>query len=301
MVSEVRRTRVSIGLPVYNGERFLAQTLDSALAQTFPDFELIISDNASVDGTEEICRRYARNDPRVRYFRNRENLGAAVNFNRVFHLSSAEYFKWLAADDILHKDFLARCVEALDSNPEAILAYPRARCLDENGNMFLDAGEDGHMAWLPRASDRFRQLLDGKPWCMLFVFGLIRSDALASTRLLRNFIGSDCNLIADLALRGSFCEVPERLSFMRLHADSSTWHRRRTRELVAFFDPRIRGRLAIAISRQRRYFEYFVSIFRSDLSAREKLGLAAHNVLRPLRRLPRPALSRRRSGERRAA
>src|SRR6266536_1939108 len=89
------RTRVSIGLPVFNGERFVAEAIDSILAQTFEDFELIISDNASTDGTEEICRCYAEKDERIRFVRNRENYGAAFNFNQTFHLSSGGYFKWV--------------------------------------------------------------------------------------------------------------------------------------------------------------------------------------------------------------
>ncbi|MEX0801673.1 MAG: glycosyltransferase family 2 protein [Dehalococcoidia bacterium] len=301
MITEVRRTRVSIGLPVYNGERYIRQALDSVLAQTFAEYELVISDNASTDETEMICREYAERDERVRYFRNRENLGAAANYNRAFRLSNGEYFKWLAADDVLHRHFLQRCVEALGAHPDAVLAYPRARCIDEHGNMFLDADDGGHMHWQPRASDRFRQLLDESPWRVLFIFGLIRADALAATRLIGNFLGSDCNLVAELALRGSFHEVSERLSFIRLHPDSSSWHQQRTRERAYFFDPRIRGRLALAVSRQRRYFEYFRSILRSDLPAAQKLALVAHNAFRPLRRLPRLPRPRRDAEEREAA
>ena len=92
--------RVSVGLPVYNGERYLNEALDSILRQTFEDFELIISDNASSDRTEEICEEYARNDKRIRYSRSSENLGVAWNFNRVAGLSTSEYFRWATADDL---------------------------------------------------------------------------------------------------------------------------------------------------------------------------------------------------------
>ena len=93
--------RVSIGLPVYNGDNYLAETLDSILAQTFTDFELIISDNGSTDRTEAICRRYAAQDHRVRYVRNPSNLGAARNYKRAFELARGEYFKWNGHDDPL--------------------------------------------------------------------------------------------------------------------------------------------------------------------------------------------------------
>src|SRR3954470_1068595 len=95
-----RRPRVSIGLPVYNGQRFLAPAVSSLLAQTFADFELVICDNASTDDTEAICRRFAERDPRVRYHRNEQNVGAAPNFNRALALSTGQYFKWAAHDDL---------------------------------------------------------------------------------------------------------------------------------------------------------------------------------------------------------
>src|SRR5438132_13873019 len=95
-----RRSQVSIGMPVYNGERYLSGALDSLLSQTLADFDLIISDNASTDATESICRSYAAHDSRIRYFRNENNLGAAANFNRAFELCGGEFFRWAAHDDL---------------------------------------------------------------------------------------------------------------------------------------------------------------------------------------------------------
>src|SRR5215211_4893186 len=98
--------QVSIGLPVYNGERYLALCLDSMLAQSFKEFEIVISDNASTDQTAEICRSYQNKDRRIRYFRNEQNAGAAWNHNRVFELSSAPLLKWAACDDLHEPLFL---------------------------------------------------------------------------------------------------------------------------------------------------------------------------------------------------
>src|SRR5262245_55195681 len=109
--------RLSIGVPVYNGQRFLRATLDSLLAQTFTDFELIICDNASTDGTEAICREYAARDPRVTYVRHDRNLGPAPNYNACFAHARGELFKWAAADDVVEPKFLQRCIEMLDSDP----------------------------------------------------------------------------------------------------------------------------------------------------------------------------------------
>jgi len=125
---------VSIGMPIYNAEKFLRQALDALLGQTFGDFELIISDNGSTDGSEAICREYASKDSRIKYYKNETNLGAAKNFNRVFELSRGEYFKWASHDDICDPEYLERCVELLDRNPAVVLCYPKANTIDEQGN-----------------------------------------------------------------------------------------------------------------------------------------------------------------------
>src|SRR6185369_4346332 len=105
---------VSIGLPVYNGVNYLRQALDSLLAQTFGDWELILSDNGSTDATESICREFAARDGRIRYLREPVNRGATWNFNRVFELSRAPLFRWAAHDDVCSPELLERCVAALE-------------------------------------------------------------------------------------------------------------------------------------------------------------------------------------------
>ncbi len=288
-----RRSRVSIGLPVYNRKQFLRETLDSVLAQTFEDFELIISDNASTDGTEEICREYANRDTRVRYSRNHVNLGASRNYNRVFELSSGEYFKWLASDDLCAPTFLERCVEALDCEPMAVLAYPLARSIDERGNVHHSyEGVVEDTSWPVEPVDRFRQLVDGfvndsGVSAAPYVFGLIRSDALRQTRLIGNFISSDLNLLAELALIGRFIVVPEHLSFIRSHPGSSSWpeHMARFELVQEWFDPEVRRRTIRSLLRWRRHAEYLVSVAWSDLGPAQKATLLAYSSGAALRRL----------------
>jgi glycosyltransferase involved in cell wall biosynthesis len=125
------KSKVSIGLPVFNGENYLEAAVDSILAQTFKDFELIISDNASTDRTQEICQRYCGRDSRVRYFRSEQNHGAAWNFNRVFELASGEYFKWAAHDDMIAPDFLQKCVAVLDEDPTVVLCHSQVQFINE--------------------------------------------------------------------------------------------------------------------------------------------------------------------------
>lgn len=111
---------VSIGMLVYNGERFIRQTLDSLLAQDYKHFELIISDNASTDKTQEICLDYALKDQRIRYFRNKKNLGANLNFSKVFELSSGEFFMWASDHDLHDWTFISSCLGVLTNEQSVV-------------------------------------------------------------------------------------------------------------------------------------------------------------------------------------
>src|SRR5581483_5806722 len=132
--------RVSLAMPVYNGERYIEETLRSLLAQDFKDFELIITDNASSDRTEEICRQFAAREPRIRYVRNERNLGAAANYNLGLSLATGEYFKWCAHDDLLSPNCIGALVSALDRTSGAVLAFPKTECIDETGALIPMVG-----------------------------------------------------------------------------------------------------------------------------------------------------------------
>jgi glycosyltransferase involved in cell wall biosynthesis len=253
-------------LPVFNGEDYLEEALDSILAQTYSDFELIISDNASTDRTEEICRAYAAKDERIRYFRNEANLGAAKNFNRVFELASGEYFKWAAHDDLCAPEYLARCVEILDREPDAILCYPRAIIIDEHRE-FVDHYVDGLNLRSPRPYERFLDLLR-KPSLCHPIFGLIRASILKRTPLIGNYTGSDMVLLGELALLGQFYEAPESLFFRRLHSQTSVQANPDLVERAAWFDPAKKGQ--IQLPRWRWFFEFLLAIKRVRMSWYEK-------------------------------
>jgi glycosyltransferase involved in cell wall biosynthesis len=260
--------RVSIGLPVFNGERFLEETLNSLLEQTFTDLELIISDNASTDQTERICRAYAAKDRRIRYYRNEKNLGAAQNYNRVFALATGEYFKWAAADDLCAPDFLKRCVEILDREPQVAVSHSRTKIIDAHGRV-INYDESRLHLQAPSPSKRFLQLMRSLRKCNT-VFGLIRSSILKRTRLIGNFIASDSCLLAELALYGKFYEIPEYLFFRRDHAGASSRNRGRDQQLE-FFDPQLKGKLVLP--KWRRIFENSASVYRAPIKLREKMFL----------------------------
>jgi glycosyltransferase involved in cell wall biosynthesis len=260
--------RVSVGLPVYNGERFLAAALDSLLGQTCADFELIISDNASTDGTEAICRRYAERDVRVRYVRSDENRGAAWNHNRVVELAQAPYFKWAAHDDICAPEFLERCADGLDRAPAVVLCYPQTVLIDEGGQRVRACAD----RCAPVSSDpfvRFRELMRtlalSNP-----MYGVIRTSVLRRTPLIGPYPASDLVLLGELALRGPFELLPDTLFFRRDHPQKSSRSNPGAAALASWYDPSKQGK--VVLRNWRLFFEYLLSITRTPmgLSARAR-------------------------------
>lgn len=279
MNGDGNKPRVSIGVPVYNGARYLAETLDSLLAQTFRDFELIVSDNGSTDRTEEICRSYAERDSRIQYYRSETNRGAAWNHNRVFELASGEYFKWQCHDDLCHPEFLEKCKAVLDKDGAVVLCYSRFLRIDEAGR---PVGRRGR-GWYGEASsgiesagrphERFRSLLMRRDTCEE-IYGVMRSSIVRQTRLIGSYTQSDDNFLAELALRGRFYEVPERLFYYRLHPNMSTHAYRNRVERMAWFDPAAADRLAIPFLRQLS--EYVSLVFRAPVPWIERLRCYRH-------------------------
>lgn len=200
--------RVALGLPVYNGENYLSQTLESILAQTFPDFELLISDNASTDRTPEICRKYVEKDVRVRYVRQNKNIGAAANYDFVFLSTRSQYFKWCAHDDLLGDRFIENCVAALDMHSDCVGAIPKEiRIIDETSEELSKVCNDID----PRvncATDRFAHYVRQgyEPHCSPF-FALYRRHALARSQLHGNYRSSDRVLISEMLLHGRILPV----------------------------------------------------------------------------------------------
>jgi glycosyltransferase involved in cell wall biosynthesis len=233
----MRVPRVSIGLPVYNGENYLEAAIESILRQDFSDFELIVSDNGSDDATQAICMRFSELDSRVRYYRSDTNRGAAWNYNRTFELARGEYFKWQAHDDLCLPGFLRSCLEVFDSAPlSVVLVYPKTGIIDSNGNALAQ-----HVAETIDTRDENPHIRLGTVLRNLnmacAVFGLIRSSALQQTRLIDRFIASDYVLLAELAMLGELREVPQTLFLRRLHPRISTYASRNPTQLLQWFDP----------------------------------------------------------------
>jgi len=261
------RSLLAIGVPVYNGEDYLAAALESLLGQTFREFELIISDNASTDGTRDICEHYSQKDSRIRYYRSETNLGVHRNWNRVFELSSSKYFKWAAHDDLYISTFLEKCIDVLERDPSVVLCYSSTKIIDEHGQFIKD-----YDVFLktdsPKPHDRFYKMLAVDHWCFP-IFGVVRSEALLGTSLHGPYFGSDRTLLAEVCLRGRVYEIPEYMFLRRDHPKASTSFANQNRwDKLASFNP--------AKSSQdkflglRRIYEYAASIYRAPLALSDR-------------------------------
>lgn len=278
--------KLTIGLPVYNGENFLAEALASLLGQTFGDFVLVACDNASTDGTPDILADAARRDRRVRFVRNATNVGAAPNWNLAFRSADTPLFKWVAHDDLYHPRFLAETMAVLDRDPGVVLCHAATRMIDENGDELAVDGARGIVidrhgqvrhgppppgrATAADPVDRFRDLFLHLVRCF-DVFGVIRTDVLRRTALHRSYYGSDRALLIELALHGRFHEVPEPLFLKREHGRTSL-----ALSLVdraRWIDPRARApRL---LPQRQQYLQVAGAVLRAPISTMDRLRCLA--------------------------
>jgi glycosyltransferase involved in cell wall biosynthesis len=261
--------RLTVGLPVYNGENYLAESLEALLGQTYQDYELIISDNASTDGTAEICHRYEKQDARIRYIRQPHNIGCAPNHNYLVAQARGELFKWASHDDLYARDLLERCVDALDKFPHVVLAHSWTAIVDSSDAVAKPV-EYPLVTSSPKAPERFRSVLyeeggddDG---------GVIRTSVLRQMRPHDSYHHADRALIAELALRGPFYQVPDWLYFRREHPERAERAFGTVRAWCVNLDPQRANRLRNPTI--RLYAEYvwgFVSaIQRVPLSQAER-------------------------------
>jgi glycosyltransferase involved in cell wall biosynthesis len=277
-------TRVSVGMPVYNGEKYLAETLDSLLAQSLQEFEIVISDDASTDRTPEICRCYEAKDARIRYSRNARNIGGAPNFKRVVKLSRAPLVHGGTCDALYEPSFLARCVDALERDPGVVLSHTRTKRIGDKGELLLFDGKragyvdryghlkgtsgyvmrpkPSHIGQSANPETRFREVL----WCMdwsLPLSGVIRKKALLRTSRYGKYSGVDKALLAELALQGRFHEVDQELFAKRIHHGCTHHKNTRARAQHEFVRSPV---IPVMVLR-----DYAKMVFAADISAAQRL------------------------------
>lgn len=264
----IRKTtpRISLGMPVYNGEAFLEEALRSLLAQTFEDFELIISDNASTDRTRSICLDYAARDGRIRFHRNEVNLGFCRNQNYVIEAAMGEYFLLTHHDDVRAPRYLERTVAVMDADPSIVVCYTNTRDIDEHGNL-LPRVDPALRFDSPDVRERFRDTIRMDHICEPD-FGLTRREKLRATRLHGDYADSDRVLLAELALHGRFHRIPELLFYRRAHAAQSTAIAPDRQSRTVWYSPEKSGKLIFPHFRQ--FKEYLSAIRRAPVDARQR-------------------------------
>lgn len=212
---------VSIGIPIYNEERFLEETLLSLRNQDYPNLEIVISDNASIDGTAGICRRHAAEDSRIRVETSQTNRGATANFQRVLDLAQGEYFMWASGHDLWSPNLITECVRLLEANTDACIAFGSSNWIDADGQPLKLA-----YGWTDTRglSDiaRFFSVFWGN---MHPILGVIRLSTLRDSGDMPAIVGGDLVLLARLSLKGHF-----------LHARHASWSRREFRNEASYSD-----------------------------------------------------------------
>lgn len=300
---------VGVGLPVYNGEEFLAAAIGSVLSQTFQDFEIIISDNGSTDRTEKICREHASREPRVTYHRAAENRGIVWNYNQVFQLSpSHEYFMWFSHDDVLAPTYLERCVEILKTDSTVALSFSNWGEIDAAGGL-LNSHKSRVIMDAPDPVERFRQAIRlehlCEPWC-----GVTRSEIVKKTGGYGSYADYDRVLFAEIGLHGRFVEIPETLFFRREHKGRSIYLHPSRFERTSWIAPQRGSEIVFPHFRELR--EFWSAVKRSNLPRAERnacswallgwaksywrrladdIKIAVHEILRRVVR-PQPAPSK---------
>lgn len=266
---------VSVGMPVFNGARHIERAIESLLAQSFTDLELIISDNASTDSTQVLCERYAQRDARIRYIRQPENIGAPRNWNAVVEAARGTFFKWASASDECAPEFIAECVAALRANPDAVLAFGRTRFIDEDGAL-LDIYDGDFSVTAATPSARFSYV------CNHLVLnnaqsGLIRLGALRKTALDRLYPHGDPVLMAELALQGCWQLLPEVLLYRRTGSGNFT-SQRTPAEITRLYDPR--RKKPMVLINGRKHWDYFTLALKAPIVCSERLRVARYALKR---------------------
>jgi glycosyltransferase involved in cell wall biosynthesis len=196
--------KVSIGMPVYNGEKTLAKAIESILNQDYTNIEIIISDNCSTDSTFAICQKYRKEDARIQYTRFDKNRGTIANFNNVFNLSSGDFFMWASHDDFHEPSFISECIRSFANNPEAALCAPKMKGIISPKATHHWIGDLSTFKDKSSVVGRYFETLQHFP--AVAIYGLYRSSMIRKTSLLPNGVGADLLFIQNLSLYGSFIQ-----------------------------------------------------------------------------------------------
>jgi glycosyltransferase involved in cell wall biosynthesis len=263
---------VSVAMPVYNGEDFIEDAVRCVLNQTYPHLELVISDNASTDNTERICRQFTKEDKRVKYVRNQTNIGAANNYNQAFWLTTGSYFRWNNADDLCSPKLHELCLAVLMKNPDTVLSYGKTTLIDNQGKFIKDYDDNLNLRQ-EKAFDRFKAFFK-QVGLTNVIYGLMRRSAVEKTALMGNgtYFASDTNFMAEMTLHGKFYELSEHLFSRRMHESASSWDRKNNKVQFEFWQ----GRNAeFTLPRWKKQYAFLKAIQKAPLKKTQKAKLHA--------------------------
>ncbi|HTS07795.1 MAG TPA: glycosyltransferase family A protein [Candidatus Eisenbacteria bacterium] len=263
---------VTFGLPVYNGENFVAEAIQCVLDQTVSNWELVICDNCSTDHTLEICRGFAERDSRIRIHQSARNMGACFNFDRAFRLSRGRFFKWITHDDLFAAQFVERCLRELERDDRVVLAIPRFCFVDANRRVLRRQSRELSVMGptIESRAEQFMALAAGGMDFIWLAYGLIRRDVLEHVGSMGWYAASDQVLLFKLALRGCIKQVNEEMFFRREHPGAETCRRGATvreRARGAYADDNRR----LVLPWCRNLKEHLVAVLDSPMPLRGKL------------------------------
>lgn len=230
---------VSIGMPVYNGENYINEAIESILNQTYKNIELIISDNASTDRTKEIVSEFIKTDQRITFHQFEKNYGAAKNFNKTFYISKGKYFKWAAHDDLINQNYIEKCVQILEQNEQVGLCHSYNAQIDSKNNK-LDVLHYDQICFA--TGSNFKNYLK---FLYNFKFGqddadivngIFRSNILSETKLIAPYNSADMILVAEIIIRSKIYIIKEALCSKRIHEKRSVSANTSNQDIALWFD-----------------------------------------------------------------
>lgn len=204
---------VSVGIPVFNGEATIRAALESVLAQTHENLEVLVYNNGSTDGTEAVVLAIERDDPRVKYQAGNNNLGAPHSFSETFRMSSGSYFMWLAADDRIEDSFVESGVTLLETDPNIGVSAPVVLAhLEGHDDPVYDVRVQGFEPDVPVLTRLVRTIRKLPVTC---IYGLFRSEVLRTSELLTSVYMADVAFIQEVALRTAIvCNPDQHIDYM---------------------------------------------------------------------------------------
>ncbi len=261
---------VSIGLPVYNGAKYVGEAIETILAQDFQDWELIISDNGSTDDTPYICGEFTDRDDRIKFYPMQSNIGLFANFARVLSMANAPFFCWISHDDLRMPELLSKCLETFGDDESIAMVYPTTEMRGKKGQGVYP---DRFQVDQESPVMRFRQIIWNLGACNM-LHGVFRTDGLRRSRSMRKHLyrAFDNLILAETALRGKIIQIEDVLFIRRMTRDLDLSFEKRNADLINTYDT-VKMLEGLTMPHVRLTYAHFELVNEFDLSLTQKVFL----------------------------